>query len=160
MTSLDLWLNNHFDVLFIDAKKGLAFQVCYLSFQWNFSKYQETSFIVLSTQVGIGTRFWSVIGAPGCFLPFSFKLIRKCRGWLEFAMNTVDRHLYWNSLKEVSLENAFYHTRDFVSLAIEMICTWKSEPFLIFDQLFCEVWLPCLFCLWHHSAVSMTKKLI
>lgn len=55
-------------------------------------------------------------------------------------MNTVDRHLYWNTLKEVSLENAFYRTRDFVFLAIEMICIWKSELFLIFDQLFCEVW--------------------
>lgn len=38
-TSLDIWLKHHFDVLFIDAKNVLAFQVCYLSFQWNFSKY-------------------------------------------------------------------------------------------------------------------------
>lgn len=55
-------------------------------------------------------------------------------------MNTVDRHLCWNTLKDVSSENAFYCTRDFVFLAIEIICIWKSELFLIFDQLFCEVW--------------------
>lgn len=54
-------------------------------------------------------------------------------------MNTVDRHLCWNTLKEDSLENAFYHTKDFVFLAIEIICIWKSELFLIFDQLFCEI---------------------
>lgn len=54
-------------------------------------------------------------------------------------MNTVDRHLCWNTLKEDSLENAFYHTRDFVFLAIEIIYIWKSELFLIFDQLFCEI---------------------
>lgn len=54
-------------------------------------------------------------------------------------MNTVGRHLCWNKLKEGSLENAFYRTRDFVSLAIEMTLVWKSELFLIFDQLFCKV---------------------
>lgn len=57
-------------------------------------------------------------------------------------MNTVDRHLCWNTLKEGSLENVFHPTRDFIFLAIEMICVWKPELFLIFDQLFCEVWTP------------------
>lgn len=75
---------------------------------------------------------------PGCFLPFSFKLIRKCRGWPEFALNTVDRHLCWNTFKEDSLENVFYWTRGLVFLAFEIISIWKSELFLIFDQLFCE----------------------
>lgn len=53
-------------------------------------------------------------------------------------MNIVDRHLCWNTFKEDSLENAFYCTRDFAFLAIEIIYIWKSELFLIFDQLFCE----------------------
>lgn len=75
-------------------------------------------------------------GAPGCFLPFSFQLIRKYRGWLEFAMNTA---ACWNTLRGGSLENAFHCLKDFVFQAIEIICIWKSERFLIFDQIFHEV---------------------
>ena len=53
-------------------------------------------------------------------------------------MNAVGRHSCWSTLKGGSSENALYRTRDSVFLATEMNFVWKSELFLIFDQLFCE----------------------
>lgn len=68
-------------------------------------------------------------------------------------MNSEDRHLCWNTLKEGSLENAFDRPRDFVFLAIEMIFVWKLELFLICDQLFCEIctsmFMPSLYDIIH-----------
>lgn len=116
MTYLSLWLNVHFDILFIDANMYWPFKFVISPFNWIFQSIKNPAprYCLHSVNLAGDPEVW--FSGPGCFLPLSFKLIRKCRGWLEFAVNTVDRHLCWNTLKEGSLENVFHRTRDFCFL--------------------------------------------
>lgn len=137
MNSLDLWLNNHFDVLFIDSEKGLPFKFVISHFNGIFQSIQKLApqYSLLSLKLAQDSE---VLLVPWVFPAIQFqankemqRLARVCNEYYcqTFVLEHTQRRFF---------ENAFYCTRDFVFLAIEIIYISKSELFLMFDQFFCE----------------------